>query len=369
VKTPIGIGIIGAGNIAELNVAGYRYHPDARVVAVCDRNLERAQQAAARWGAERACSELAELLSDPSVDAVEILTPTYLHHAHALEAIRAGKHVSIQKPIANTVRQAVEMVEEAARAGVVLRVSECAFFYPPLVRAKRLIAEGAIGTPTFVRIHTVVGRTESAFQAGLDPSGYTWRFDHRSPGGHLFDDMIHKYGIALWLFEEPIERVHAVVRQGPLFFETPTVALFEYGRRDLLGSLDVQYAPEMLVRSAYYGADEFIEVQGTSGFVWVTRMTGQLHDLPALVVYRGDGTSTSYAGLDTDWAAGFRGAAAHFVEALRDGRPDPEMTGPQAIDALRVCFAVYRSSNEGRPVAPREIDDAVSPPWWPLVRR
>ena len=57
------------------------------------------------------------------------------------------------------------------------------YHYPPLVEAKRLIADGAVGTPTMLRIRTVVGDTDSPFQAALDPAGYEWRFDNRSPGG------------------------------------------------------------------------------------------------------------------------------------------------------------------------------------------
>jgi len=94
---------------------------------------------------------------------------------------------------------------------------------------------------------------------------------------------MHKYAMALWLVDEDIRSVQAVVRQGPLFFEAPTVALWEYARQDLLGMMEVSYAPDMYIRSQQYGADEFFEIQGTRGFVWVTRLCGNLHDLPPVV--------------------------------------------------------------------------------------
>ena len=77
-------------------------------------------------------------------------------------------------------------------------------------------------TPSLLRTRTVVGTTDSAFQRDLQPDGYVWRFDAHSPGGHLFDDMVHKYATALWFFDQDIRRVQAVVRRGPIFFEAPT---------------------------------------------------------------------------------------------------------------------------------------------------
>ena len=84
---------------------------------------------------------------------------------------------------------------------------------PPLELAKRLVADGAIGKPTSLRIRTLVGQTDSAFQAALRPEGYHWRLDKRSPGGHLFDDMVHRYAVALWLLDLDIISVQAVVRR------------------------------------------------------------------------------------------------------------------------------------------------------------
>ena len=111
---------------------------------------------------------------------------------------------------------------------MIFRVTEQCCYYPPLARRATSSRRAIIGDPTVVRIKTVVGRTESEFQANLDPAGYSWRFNDQSPGGHLFDDVMHKYAMALWLVDEDVRSVQAVVRQGPLFFEAPTVALWEY---------------------------------------------------------------------------------------------------------------------------------------------
>jgi predicted dehydrogenase len=362
------LGIIGAGNIASLNVPGYLAHDRCDVVALCDPRQEVAERRAREWDVARVYATVEELLADADLDAVEILSPTHLHKEHVVAAARAGKHISCQKPMANSVDDCREMLAAVEEAGVIFRISECFYHYPPLVEAKRLIADGAIGTPTMLRMRTVVGDTDSPFQAALDPSGYEWRFDGRSPGGHLFDDMVHKYAVALWLFPERIRSVQAVVRPGPLFFETPTAAIFEYEREDLLGTMEVTHAPKMKLRTRYYGADEVFEVQGTDGFVWVTRATGEMLDLAPLLWYRSDGTTVSFSNLDADWATGFRLSSRAFVDALLEGS-QPDMSGERAIDVLQLCFAVYQASATRSPVDPSSIESAVSPPWWPKTTR
>jgi predicted dehydrogenase len=361
---PIRIGIVGVGNIATLNVPGYLAHDDCDVVALCDPRQDVLERRGSEWSVDRCYTSLDDLLADDGVDAVEILSPTPLHSDHVLAALAAGKHVSCQKPIANSVAAGRRMADAARDAGLVFRVTEQCCHYPPLEKARALIRSGAIGQPTVVRIKTVVGRTDSSFQAELDPAGYVWRFNDESPGGHLFDDVMHKYAMALWLVDEDIRSVQAVVRRGPLFFEAPTVALWEYARDDLLGMMEVSYAPDMYIRSHEYGADEFFEIQGTRGFIWVTRMCGNLHDLAPVVLYEEDGRSTTFADMDASYEGSFRRAAAHFVDSLRDGT-EPELDPQTAIKALQLAFAVYQASNERRPVAPDAIDGAVSPVGWP----
>ena len=163
------LGVLGAGNIAAMNVRGYLEDPRCDIVAVCDTDEEIGRQAAKEWGAESSYADLADMLADDSIDAVEVLTPTHMHHDHVIAALEAGKHVSVQKPVANSVEDALEMGAVADRVGRTLRISECFVHYPPLELAKRLVAEGAIGKPTSLRIRTLVGQTNSAFQASCAP--------------------------------------------------------------------------------------------------------------------------------------------------------------------------------------------------------
>ena len=125
--------------------------------------------------------------------------------------------------------------------------------------------------------------------------------------------------------------------------------------------MEVSYAPDMFIRSDYYGADEFFEIQGTRGFVWVTRLCGNLHvDLPPLVLYEEDGRRTSFAELDAVLRRLVPRAAAAFVDGVLAGET-PDLAPQKAIEALQLAFAVYQASNERAPVDPSTIDDSVTP--------
>ena len=360
------LGVVGAGNIAVMNVRGYLEDRRCDVVAVCDTDEAVGRQAAMDWGDATYYADLGQMLADDSIDAVEILTPTHLHHDHVIAALEAGKHVSVQKPIANSVDDGLAMEAAAEKAGRILRVSECFVHYPPLELAKRLVTDGAIGKPTSLRIRTLVGQTDSAFQASLRPEGYGWRLDKRSAGGHLFDDMVHKYAMALWLLDLDIISVQAVVRRRDLFFE-PCAVIFEYENPDVLGMMEVQYAPNFYMRSSYYGADEFFEITGDEGQIWVTRATGEMLDLAPVMLFTGtpaERKTTEFTDLDADWGTGFVRSSQHFVDALLEGEPTAAMTAGEATDVLRLCFAVYQAAESRSPVDPRTLTGTVSPAGW-----
>ena len=129
--------------------------------------------------------------------------------------------------------------------------------------------------------------------------------------------------------------------------------------------MEVSYAPDMFIRSDFYGADEFFEIQGTSGFIWVTRLCGNLHTaLAPIVLYQEDGRETHFADLDASYDGSFRRSARAFVDGLL-GDEAPDLDPLMAIEALQLCFAVYQASNERRVVDTASIEDSVTPHGWP----
>src|SRR5213594_4123056 len=150
-----------------------------------------------------------------------------------------------------------------------------------------------------------------------------------------------------------IGEVSAIVGKSADFLqETPSVAHFRFKNRDCLGIIDYTYAPGMTIRSRYYRADEFFEIHGSRGIIWVTRCAGEMLDLPAVVVIRGAETVSHQVG--TDWRLGFDGAAVDFVDGLLAGR-QPRQDVQEAKRILQVPLAIYEAARTGRAVAPESV--------------
>ena len=96
----LNIAIVGCGSISQLNVPGYLDHPQCDVVALCDPVPGRAAARAKSWEiAPKIYTDYSDLLNDGQVDAVELLTPTYMHVDQIIDGLNSGKHVSCQKPV------------------------------------------------------------------------------------------------------------------------------------------------------------------------------------------------------------------------------------------------------------------------------
>jgi predicted dehydrogenase len=348
------LAVVGCGNICQLNVPGYLEHPRCDVVALCDTDKARADARARQWGITPTIyTDYTELLGDPEVDAVELLTPTYLHADQIVAALAAGKHVSCQKPIAVSVAEVDRIAAAVAKARTVFRVTENFLYYPPIVKAKALLAAGAIGEPSLVRIHTTRAKEIVGSTLSLDPEALVWRRDpRRNPGGALYDDGVHKYATAMYWIGDIGEISALVGRSADFLQETPSVAHFRFKGSDCLGIIDYTYAPDMPIRSRYYPADEFFEIHGSRGIIWVTRCTGEMLDLPPVMLIKG--TETTAFQVPMDWRTGFDGAARDFVDGLLEGR-QPAQDVDTAKKVLQVPLAIYEAARTRRPVAPESM--------------
>jgi predicted dehydrogenase len=350
------VGIIGCGRIAALHVIGYLDHAHAKVVAVCDRDQVRAQECAAAWGASRAYGDVEKLLADSEVNAVEILLPHHLHAEVAIAALRAGKHVSLQKPPAFTLRDLEEIQETARSADRRFRVFENFSYYPPHTKAQELVAGGAIGEPLSVRIKTAAGRFDDGWS--IPAAAQEWRMNPDTCGGGptCFDHGYHCFQMGRFFVREPVERVHAwihVNRVGNGLIDGPALISWKYLDVPKFGSWEVVASVGMRVRSKYYASDDRIEIHGAEGILWVNRCTGKLLDEPALVLYR-DGESRAWHDIPADWAESFRIGAHSFIDALREGRQPPQ-TAEDSAETLRFAIAAHISAAEGREVRLTEI--------------
>src|SRR5271165_7083688 len=120
----VGIGIGGSGFIAGAHAEAFSRLPRATVRAVASRSAERAAGFAARWGIPAWQTDFLELAGRPDIDVVCVAAPNALHRDIAVAAAQAGKHVICEKPLARTLRDADEMIDACAAAGVLLMYAE-----------------------------------------------------------------------------------------------------------------------------------------------------------------------------------------------------------------------------------------------------
>jgi predicted dehydrogenase len=181
--------LAGIGDIARRRViAAIQAEPRSELYGFVTRDAAKAK---AYWGAQ-AWPTIEEAVAEPEVDAIYIALPVAMHKHAAITALRAGKHVLCEKPMALNFAESQRMVAEARAAGGLLGVSYYRRLYPKLIRAKQLIAEGAIGAPLLA---------EANCHGWLAIEGREWLSDPKlAGGGPLFDTASHRIDAMNYLF-------------------------------------------------------------------------------------------------------------------------------------------------------------------------
>lgn len=140
----IGIAVVGYGYWGPNLVRNISEAAGAHLVSVCDLNVDRLAAVKSRYPAVTITDDFEEVLRDPRVDAIAIATPVFTHFKLAMQAMMAGKHVFVEKPMASTTEEASRMVEEATRRRLVLAVDHT-FVHTGAVRKMRELVENGLG--------------------------------------------------------------------------------------------------------------------------------------------------------------------------------------------------------------------------------
>jgi predicted dehydrogenase len=356
---PLRVAIVGCGRISDLHALGYREREDARIVAVCDTHRRRVASKAKAWGIERVYRDYHQVLEDPDIDLVELLTPHHLHCSMTVEACQAGKHVSVQKPMALSAAEADAMIAAAESAGVMLRVYENFVYYAPAVRAKRMIEAGEIGEVRAVRMHISTGTGDTGWEIPL--SAWLWRFNEKKCGGGplVFDHGYHLFSLAYYL-GGPVERVYAWIDRTPVrqaanlvHVDAPAVIMFQFKAPRCYGVLDIEHTPNMRIHSQYYPDDDRIEIVGEEGILFINRYTAKTVDLPPLMLFK-DGETTAIPLEGIEWHDSFIAATYDGIEQLKSGG-QPRLDGPTGKAVLQFTLAALESARTGREVRPEAV--------------
>jgi predicted dehydrogenase len=205
-QEPVRIAVAGLGFMGCAHLQALARIPSARVVAVMDRDEERLAGDLSKSGGNlgipglrmdfsgmRLYRDFAELVADDGVDALDLCVPTHLHAEWTIEALRRGRHVIVEKPMALRFEDAARMCEEAALAGRVLMVAHVLRFMPAYTQLSAVVRSGRLG-----RVRSALFRRRTAV-----PEWAEWEFDRSKNGGGVFDLLIHDVDMALHLFGRP----------------------------------------------------------------------------------------------------------------------------------------------------------------------
>jgi predicted dehydrogenase len=369
ISQPVRVGLVGAGFMGRTHSVAYgalrALYGDAlpRVerARLAAPNRERAQRAADRFGWRDATADWRAVTRAPEIDLVDIATPNHLHAEVAIDALRQGKHVLCEKPMAHTTEAARGMLDAARASGRVAQVGFVFRAWPAMTLARTLIEEGRLGRVLQFRAHYF---HDYALDRDLAVS---WRLRRATAGaGSIGDIGCHLIDLARYLVGD----IRSVLARSRVF----------YPHRPLDGSraaepVDVDDATDLLVEfdggpigliqtnwmAAGYKTDLSFEISGESGalrFTWRRNAQLELYshrDPPGTGGFRQVIIGPAHPGAEAFWPVAGKGLgygdafiiqARRLLESITQGAP----AAPSFLDGLRVCEVVdaaLRSADTG----------------------
>lgn len=324
-RTPVRVGLLGGGGIADEHIRGYRAHA-ARiaVTAVADPVPATAERRARELGA-RPYGDFRALIAEADVDAVDVCLPHHLHADAIVAAARAGLHVLCEKPLCLTAEEAAAVRAEVAAAGITLMCAHNQLFLPAVAAAKALLERGAIG-----RVYEV--RTTDSFFNDFDPASMGWRANAAtSGGGELIDTGYHPTYLLLHLAgARPVEVTAMLSTHRLTFMEgedsAQVLVRFENG---VVGHLTTSWAYEPAPVTERFSAVGELGSLSSDG-VSLTR-----------TLRSGATERRAFDPVDP-----FTAEIGHFADCLLEGRR-PLHTEREGGAVLGVILAAYESARRG----------------------
>ena len=335
------IGIIGGGFAGRVHAEAILAHADVDRLSVADSDLASLEGFARDFSVRRAESDHRALLDDPSVDVIDVCLPHDLHHPVVLDCFEAGKHVIVDKPIANTLLEADEMLAAADLADRRFYVALNQRFIPAHQRVKQLLAEGAIGAPSLATL-TVAGDERPRMGIRGHWKG-SW---DRAGGGALADSGTHVVDLALDWFGAPTALECHLARhviEAPDKADDTAALMLEYP--DLTVSIVVGYAS---------GGQPWTETRSMWGVAGAMHV--RLEATEPLELWQ-DGTRVpQHVEHDPDWWPwSVKRGLDHAVTAIAHDEPFA-VTPADARATLRTIRAAYEAAGAGRRIVMAEYE-------------
>jgi predicted dehydrogenase len=322
----IRFGVIGCGNMGRSHQQNFaRLRDRLELVAMADIVPERAQQAAEFTAARMAVTDYRDMLDH--VDAVLIALPHHLHHEAGMACLTDGKHVLIEKPLANSEALCLELIHTAKACQRVLMIAYCMRFHPLIVRLKELLDKRAYGDVFQISIWTE--------QHTEYPPGHWARSAQRLGGGQLFSHGCHYIDLLLWFLGRPVRGSHLGTNYGTPWME-----------KEGTSNVTIEFASGALgYHFGTWGAKGTrlgysVHAHCTAGMIEAD-ITGR-----RLYAHTKEGTELLY---DRDAQPSIKhthAETAHFIDCI--ARSETPLTdGPGSLQGLRVIWRLYEAERRG----------------------
>jgi predicted dehydrogenase len=332
---PARLGIIGLGGIAQVvHLPILKQMPDVEIRAVCDLDTKKAGAIAERFQVPRFHRDVANLLERDDLDAVLVLTPTHAHMALAVAALKAGKHVLVEKPIARNAKEARRMVSAAKTANRYLMVAMNHRFRPDALALKKLIESGELGEIYKVRAGWLKKRGKWARPQWL-------KNPENSGGGVLMDLGIQMLDLCLWLLSNyEVQRISSMAHRLMISSKVEdTITGYLTLKDNVALSLDVSWAIPSIHTEA------FTHFYGTEGMA-------SLNPLRVMRITSNDAYEVATRQSLTPsqlYQMSFENELEHFIHCIRNNTP-PQSSGEDALKIMEIIETFYRSVDEGREI-------------------
>ena len=332
------VALVGSGSIADQHLGALLEIPQAKIVGVYSRSEEKARATAARAGCA-ATTDWHALVKREDVDLVDVVTSSGSHFEIVIEALKAGKHVLVEKPMAMRGAEAGLLVDIAKAKGRMLSVISQRRFEEQHVAVKKAVDAGAIGRLLLAEVSCPYYRTQAYYDSA------DWRGKIATDGGALMNQSIHSVDLLLW-FAGPAVSIMAKTATQAHRMEAEDLALvlvtFESGAfGTIMASTSIQpgFAPCLNL----YGEKGTIKLEGSS----ITHWTVPGVEQPA------SGAQAASAGIATPKLANHAQHKAQILDVLGAlaERREPAVTGEDGRRAVALVEAVYASAKSGAAVS------------------
>ncbi len=334
----LGFGIVGCGGISAVHIAAIDLLPGAALVGVADRDIACARQTA-QTHHTRVFASFADMLASPDVDIVSLCTPSGLHAPMTLEALKAGKHVVVEKPLALTLPDADAVIAQADASDRKVCVISQLRFSPAVQAVSQALAGGQLGRVVSARLTMHYWRSPQYY--GSSPWRGTWAMDG---GGALMNQGIHGVDLMLYLLG-PVRRLSALTKTQTHAIETEdtAAALLEFAS-GAVGTLQAS-------TTCHPGYPRTLEICGDGGSVVLREDSILSWDLP------GEAPETLHAQGNPaqDHKAihpeGHRIQLENMINAVQ-GKEPLLVDAREGRKPLALILAVYESARQGTFISP-----------------